>query len=485
MPDLGLELVTGDAELDRDVRGTVTTDLLEPGRYLSGGELVLTGLHWRQRPDDSDTFVRALAAAGVTGMVAGQARYGGIPEDVVAACERHAVPLLRVPEAVSFAVVTERVHRELSTGSAAELSTMLDRHRRHLAGDGLPAVLELLDGLGIRCWILAPTGRVVAGTTAAPPADAAAAFLAANTLPIVLRDNDIAYTIVAADGRIPRFLDWLLIIDVDCAEWTPEQRRLIDDLAGLVAQVRGRRHEDDAHTRQLFDRIAAGTPAAQLATRLELTGLGADGRYQVVAAAGPRAPYLVELPGLLCEILDGRSPVAVLIDEIALAVIPADTDADADIRRTVAALTPGLRGDRLAVGISAAADADGLRDAVEEARYACRLAAEHSESGGVVGRADLTSRTGLLASVPERMRRTFRDSLLAPLHDYDRTHSADLVHTLEIFLDLSGSWARCAEVMFVHVNTLRYRIQRIEELTGRDLSRFEDRVDFFLALALR
>jgi DNA-binding PucR family transcriptional regulator len=36
----------------------------------------------------------------------------------------------------------------------------------------------------------------------------------------------------------------------------------------------------------------------------------------------------------------------------------------------------------------------------------------------------------------------------------------------------------------VHVNTLRYRLRRVEQLTGRDLSHFEDRVDFFLALRL-
>lgn len=50
---------------------------------------------------------------------------------------------------------------------------------------------------------------------------------------------------------------------------------------------------------------------------------------------------------------------------------------------------------------------------------------------------------------------------------------------------MSGSWTKCADLLHLHVNTLRYRIQRIEELTNRDLSRLEDRVDFFLALALR
>ncbi len=39
--------------------------------------------------------------------------------------------------------------------------------------------------------------------------------------------------------------------------------------------------------------------------------------------------------------------------------------------------------------------------------------------------------------------------------------------------------------MYVHVNTVRYRIRRVEELTGRDLSCLDDQVDFFLALRIR
>jgi DNA-binding PucR family transcriptional regulator len=43
-------------------------------------------------------------------------------------------------------------------------------------------------------------------------------------------------------------------------------------------------------------------------------------------------------------------------------------------------------------------------------------------------------------------------------------------------------WNRCAAQLHVHVNTLRYRIRRIEQLTGRDLGTLENRVDLFLAL---
>ncbi|MCR3737893.1 PucR C-terminal helix-turn-helix domain-containing protein [Actinomadura glauciflava] len=98
------------------------------------------------------------------------------------------------------------------------------------------------------------------------------------------------------------------------------------------------------------------------------------------------------------------------------------------------------------------------------------------------GATALDSYAWLLASVPERTRSSFRARMLGPLEEYDSTRQADLVHTLEVFLSCSGSWSRTATRLHVHVNTLRYRIRRIEDLTGRDLGRLEDRVDFFLAL---
>ncbi|WP_345034415.1 PucR family transcriptional regulator [Kutzneria kofuensis] len=67
---------------------------------------------------------------------------------------------------------------------------------------------------------------------------------------------------------------------------------------------------------------------------------------------------------------------------------------------------------------------------------------------------------------------------------YDREHHSELLESLRVFLDCSGSWSQAAARLHLHVNTLRYRIGRVEELTGRDLSRFSDRVDLFLALEL-
>src|SRR5262249_46935252 len=101
--------LVGEDALDQPVGGVFTTDLLDPRRYLSGGEIVLTGLMWRRTPADSDDFVSAVVAARAVALAAGDAALGSVPDDLVQACRRHRLPLLEVPVDVSFATITEQV----------------------------------------------------------------------------------------------------------------------------------------------------------------------------------------------------------------------------------------------------------------------------------------------------------------------------------------------------------------------------------------
>ncbi|MET8870743.1 PucR family transcriptional regulator ligand-binding domain-containing protein [Nocardia sp. NPDC004604] len=492
--DLGLELVTGEDELDRFVRWVVTTDMLDPSRYLSGGELVLTGLQWRLEPEDSEIFVRALARAGVAGLAAGDARYGGAPPDVVEACQRHRIPLFRVREDVAFAQVTETLTRNLSTGRAADLTAILDRHRQLVSGTGLGSVLELIErDLGMRCWVVSSTGRVVAGPVSPPPVEVTAAFLNARRLPHVLVHDKARYSLFAVDEHsTSRAADWFMVFEGDCRDWPEERRTLTGELAAVVslerARIDDRQSAEGRLAQELIELIVSDAKPAEIISRLELTGLGPAETY-IAVAAGAEAEALRpgELRVLLREILYGKRPAAGVVDGEAIALIPADPNGGiiAEIHRAVTALEPGLRGARLSIGVSGIVDGEGLRGAVEEARYARRLAEGRHQPTSVVGHDELATHMLLLASVPDEVRRMFRLRLLDPLSSYDQENRADLVHTLETFLQVSGSWTKCAELLHVHVNTLRYRIQRIEELTGRDLSRLEDRVDFFLALALR
>src|SRR6266852_2968623 len=79
VPGLGLRLLTDVAGTDRMIRHVYTTDLPDPSRYLTPGDLVLTGLIWYREPGDADQFVTALVKAGAAALGAGEAQ-GGRPE---------------------------------------------------------------------------------------------------------------------------------------------------------------------------------------------------------------------------------------------------------------------------------------------------------------------------------------------------------------------------------------------------------------------
>ncbi|MET8899942.1 PucR family transcriptional regulator [Streptomyces sp. NPDC048232] len=548
---LGLRLLGGEDELDRSVRGVMTTDLRDPSRYLSGGELVLTGLAWRRDADDSEPFVRLLVQSGVSALAAGEAELGSVPEDLVLACVRHRLPLFAVHESVAFATITEHVVRQVSGERAGDLAAVVDRHRRMMtsgpAGGGPDVVLDLLGSdLDLRAWVLSPTGRPVAGSKAAGPALPAevcarlaaehlAATRAGRRAPHRVPVAGSTYSVfpVRAGARGPQAVgvsrevretvlsDWLLVVEADAGDWAEERLDLLYGVTQLIAVERDRR--DAARTvrrrlaQEVLELVQTGAAPAEIAARLRvaapvlLPGLGAAPHWQVVVArvewedgateTGPVAQSLLE------EILvdphaagpehSDRIAVAHTGDEaVALVPLPAVSTehdgsetgvlADALLESVREPLSAGLDGDgRVTLGVSAAVhSAEGLRGALEEARHARRVAAARPGRVCAAGHQELASHVLLLPFVPDDVRRAFTARLLDPLRDYDRRHRAELIPTLEAFLDSDGSWTRCANRLHLHVNTLRYRVGRIEQLTGRDLSRLEDKLDFFLALRM-
>jgi hypothetical protein len=465
---LRLALLTGEDRLDRPVRRVYTTDLLDPRRYLAGGEVVLSGLMWRRTPADSETFVAALAEARVTALGAGEAAYGSVPPDLVQACRRHRVPLFAVPVQVSFRAIIEAItdrHRDLVAAMAAGA---------HLA-DLLPRVAA---DLRASCWVLSPTGRLVAGT--GPPPDGLATGH--------LRGERIhrECSIHPAVGASP-LTGWF----VACSPPQPDES--VAELVTLVALEHTQRDQAVRVERRLAAELVrllgGGTDPADLAAGLRSCGLAPEATFLVVVARFERdgKAGAGNTDAVLDEIVRPLAPYTAVadVDGEAIAVVPAGGDLLGAIRAGVRSLEPGLGAARLVVGVSEPADgAAGLPAAMVQARHAVQHATSRAGPAVVVCSGELASHVLLLAGVPAPTRVSFHARLLGPLVAYDRGHDADLVRTLDTFLACSGSWTQCAAQLHVHVNTLRYRIGRIEQLTGRDLSRFADRVDFFLALRL-
>jgi len=539
VPDLGLRLLTDVAGMNRAILRVYTTDLPDPSRYLTRGDLVLTGLIWCRTPGDADRFVSALARAGVAALGAGEA-LGKVPDEVLQACGRHGVPLLAVPAETSFAAVTEEVGRRLSGDRATEMTRVLGRRRLLLSavadGAGLDAMFRLMSReLGAECWLLTGLGRVIGGTGPSLPRPLAlrlaCEYLRADRMPAtgvtVAGKGAGKYSLFGVGGE-PRITGWFLACAGSEQDWPHELRESVAELAADVALERARLNAARTGDGKLAEAIVTmlasgggdGAAPAEIASLMRAAGLPPDGRYLVAAVTaaasamvtGPNAErWRCDLAGELAWPAAEDALVAPLGDEIVV-LVPAPGDWAPDesqdespdegasaahrFAATIRAVQPVVESDRsrirLAVGVSGPAESvTALPGALHEAGSARRLAAlrlaglDGTSAISVVTSDEVTSHELLLATVPGSVLRSFRERLLGPLLAYDDQHRAELLPTLREFLACSGSWNACAVRMYVHVNTVRYRIRRIEELTGRDLSRLDDQVDFFLALRIR
>ena len=94
----------------------------------------------------------------------------------------------------------------------------------------------------------------------------------------------------------------------------------------------------------------------------------------------------------------------------------------------------------------------------------------------------VTDRQLLLSLQDDEALRLFCDSVLGPLDDGEGHYGDELLRSLEVFIECNGQWEKAARRLYCHRHTLRYRIRRVEELTGRSLSSARDRIEFWLAL---
>ena len=348
----------------------------------------------------------------------------------------------------------------------------------------------------------------------------------------------VVYSVYTVAGDSPTPIDdWYVVFEGDSRSWPPQRREVARGAARLLSAERQWLAEAREPVRQLGQELAQLAaeegPVAELVARLRPAGLSAmDGlRVVVLTLEGNNRPIRVlraliddpraAKPLPAAELADGRA-VGILPDTPGRPAVPStptepvDEDSAAptvsaasdgpvvdtattaptapatrpDLAERLAArlraLAPALGPDRVSVGVSDLVNsASALPAAVREAGYALGLAAGRPDRLNVAGHGDLASHQALLAHVPDDLRAAYVQRLLGPLRSHDERHHDALEKTLDVFLQCSGSWSRCAALLHIHVNTLRYRIARIAELTGRDPTRLDEQMDLFLALRAR
>ncbi len=149
------------------------------------------------------------------------------------------------------------------------------------------------------------------------------------------------------------------------------------------------------------------------------------------------------------------------------------------VRQAIADWKPGFT---VSVGFSGPTDAPGgIAAAQREVVSVMDSLARFKRWGQVVSVPEL-GLTGLLAAVTDERLVDYSRRHLGPLMEHDRTKKGSLVSTLRAYLE-TGEQQQAATRLRVHPNTLRYRLDRIREISGVDLEDPETRLN--LAVALR
>ena len=485
-PDLGLRVVVEGA-LDRPVRWVHTTELKDPTRYLQGGELILTTGVWRDAGLTSTQFVAPLRAMDVAALGYGiPTAGGGVPEDLERACREAGLPLVAVPFELPFIAVTRAfVDREYG-GREDALRARVRRNdelvRAAGYGSGIESILDVLDPR-LSAWVAGP-GPQVTAVGAAPPDDDAAAVRAAVAglqaeypiaaggwlaFPIVTVGRTEAHLVVAAGRRglgeddraaVDQALPFLGLELARRRAIRESERRLASELVDLI--MAGPGQQQAAAARLETFSLDAARPLAAIVFEADDPDAGLDPVEVGLAEAGVTAVAAVKAPEIV-------------------AVVRWDRE-EAELADLAAALHRRLGG---AIGVGGlGADATGLRTSIVEARHACRFARLRRDAGWATHH-QVGSHSLLLALQDEDVLAAFRQALLQPLEEHDARRQSRLVETLDRFLSSGCRWQRTAAELHVHVNTLRHRLARVEQLTGRDLGSMEDRVDLWIALRSR
>ncbi len=503
--ELKLTLAAGGESGGREVRWVHSTELKDPTPWLSGGELLLTTGMQLDGAKAQRQFVRLLDERDAAGLGFGTGfDHAKLPRALVAEAEARGLPLLEVPYEMPFIAITEaaanhlvneqydvlsrgiavneRLERlvlegggldEIAREIAAAVggsSIVLDRRGERLAHGGRRLAAELVESL--RSEVLSR------GSAAAPFVPSGAEQLEGRTLahPVSPRGGDAeAWLIVTRrQGALGDFERLCVRQAAVVVALELMRERVARDterrLAGqvLAATLSGRLGAEDVR-----DRVAAfglGEAVAVLVFELADPPGAQDELERHLRACGHPALIATHPAGrreLLCAVVDsaGEDPVT-----IASRARTALQDSQGRVRAAASRSLPTER----------------ARRGFHEARCALEATAfANGDAPDVASHRDLGAFTLLLSVQDDEALELYCESVLGPIESSDERYAAELLRSLEAYIERNGHWERAAGDCYCHRHTLRYRIKRVEELTGRDLSRANDRVEMWLALRAR
>lgn len=535
--------IAGCGGLDRRITGVRVLEAPETLRFVVAGDLLLTmGLAIKDDSDAQRSVVGHLARAGSAGLVVKLEPYlGEIPPAMAAQADEFAYPLLAIPEHVAYDDIALPILQRRLMGREAQAQRSVDVYRQFiqlvLEGVGVQGLLQALGefvhgfaafadpalnvlaryvpsdrprteegmagsnrrlelaALGSLAGLVDSDGRSPEWSSLQGPEMLGEGIVA----PLVAGRECHGYVYAVPNPELPRHfatvtlehaasaLALQLLRDREVAEAEHHVRgQLADDLlAGSYGD------EEDVFRRARLLRHDLSVPHALLLINMDdFARQIREGTYDETHIAHVRRQFLGLVSGAVereypRHLMKSRSDSVILllplsqggedlaeIEQVAQRIVRAVNESALDIAASVA-IGPICR------------KPHEFRSALMEAQRVARLASSLGKHEQVI----LVERLGIyrfLAQLRDRPGlEAFAKQLLGPLLNYDRARGTPFLRTLEIYLQQHGNLMRTARELHIHLNTLRYRLARISEISGMDLKDEDLRLDLLLALRIR
>jgi PucR family transcriptional regulator, purine catabolism regulatory protein len=476
-PALQLRLIAGASGISRRVAWAHVSELEDPTPWLCGAEMIMTtGMAIPRSAERQCAYVARLDDAGVACLAVSEGMFvPPLTRALRTLVAERGFPVVEVPIPVPFIAISQEVAAAAQGDVGARLNAQLRVFGavQWLAAGRLSAGeifgrLERLSGYSLYACTL----------QGAPLLDGVPVPLPehADLLPRTLPSPPTVpggYVLPVTGPRGPA--GYILALEAPNA--VPAGVSVVQHIATVAAlQLSMLAHDREILRRQgaetLAEMLQGALDRAAVARRLAVSGfvVGSALRLAVVGAApGHDAPGDARSYSSLADALAGSgaphlmlrqgSELFVLIHDAATAVLTAVPDATVGISRPFPA--------EASLGV-----------ARREAEWALARAVEAGRSVMTYG-SDPTLKwlTGEPADLAQ-----LAAAVLGSVAHYDATHAGELVPSVRVWLEHDRHTERAARVLHVHPNTLRYRVQRFEEISGRSLSSTASLAEVWLAL---
>jgi len=516
-------IIAGAAGLDRLVRFVNVMEVPDIVAWVKPDELLLTTAYPLR--DESAALVELvpqLAEKGLAGLAVKPARYiDAIPSTMVEAAERLDFPLLELPPEISFDDVINSVLSAILNVQALRLQRSAAIHERFteivLRGGGLREIVRTLAELINRPVALVdPSGGMLAGSESGSLSDVmrADALWPSSLTP---SDGRLHVVPIARAGRSAQAalqpiqvggeLLAVLVVVIEGEALGEEELMALEHAATVAAlrmvQTRAVAETDRRFKAVCLEELVAGhiTDRTVLHERAvafgwnlsieravlvtELEELSRQPFTELVAT--PKEAWALHRLAEAAAMVLGRGAIVWERSAGIAALLETNCRGNAGCRDAAARLQAEARR-QLAGAVVAVGIGRPYKDPLE-------LHRSHAEAlQGIVtgrwarglGKISIFEELGLdrlLFSCPDGELSAFCEATIGPLAAYDAVHHADLVKTLEAFFACNRNAALAARSLYIHYNTLKHRLDRIEAIIGPFVDDQEHCLN--LALALR